>query len=330
MNPSTAPTDDLDAIRSMLGPANPVPDPSLSDHVVMAARADVGLARSALPPARRPRGRFVAAGAVAVLSAATLVAIVAMPTGQGPGTTTLATGAGGKAVNAALAATQASGTARGLLTVSQNGQTITATGVGNFADGTARAEIALGDGPLGGTVSIVQTKAGIYAKLPSGMPSISPGKPWISVDAATLAGLTQMALGDLGAQITGAPLDALAYLRAVSGDVQAIGPDTTRGEPTTHYRGTIDPGKAADQLPAALRPRAGAAAAELGRSLPADLWIDAQGRLRKLIVTADPAVTVTVELWEFGVPVDVAAPSADQVADIGGLLGALLQKHQGP
>lgn len=326
----SSPIDDLSAVRSLLGDANPVPDPTLPRDQVLAARADVGMARAVPPPPRAPRGRFVAAGAVAVLSAATLVAIVAMPTGRGTETTTLATGPGGKAVSAAFASTQASGTARGLLTVTQGGRTITATGVGDFTTGTARAEIALGEGAPGGTVSIVRTEAGVYARLPAGLPTVAAGKPWVSVDAATLAGLTQMALGDLGAQITGAPLDALTYLRAVSGDVQVVGPDTTRGEPTTRYRGTIDPGKVADQLPAALQPKAGTAAAELGRPLPTELWIDGQGRLRKLVVTADPAAAATVELWDFGVPVDVVAPPADQVADIGGLLGTLLQNRQGP
>jgi hypothetical protein len=165
----------------------------------------------------------------------------------------------------------------------------------------------------------------------------------VSVDAATLARLTQQALGDLGTPATGAPLDALAYLRGVSGDVQVVGPDSTRGEPTTRYRGAVDPAKVAEQLPAAARPQATAMAGQVGQMLPADLWIDSQGRLRKLVLTADLAkvqgapagpatgtATVTLELWDFGTTVDVTAPPPEQVVDVGGLLGGFLGRGRTP
>ncbi|MEO5679239.1 MAG: hypothetical protein ABIS47_06185, partial [Acidimicrobiales bacterium] len=218
--------------------------------------------------------------------------------------------------------------------------------------GTAQAEIsAAGGGAPATAMTVVRTGTGLYVRLPDGF-RLAAGKPWVSVDAATLATLTQMASGDLGAQLSGSPLDALAYLRAVSGDVQQVGADTTRGEPTTHYRGAVDPARVAAQLPGALPPRAVTAASAVG-PLPADLWIDGQGRLRKLTVTAeltpagppagtDPGApeehahelagpaTMTVELWDFGTPVDVKAPPADQVSDVGGLLGTALQGLKTP
>lgn len=333
--------DDVVAVRSLLGPADPVPDPALPRDEVLAARAAVGMARADRVPTRsgRGRGRFVAAGAVAALSAVTLIALVAVPSGKDESTVDLATGPGAKAVSSAYAATAGAGTARGLLTVTHDGSTLTATGVGSFDGGAAHFDIALAERPGAATrhVTVVRTPDAAYARLPEGINPLAAGKPWVSVDAATLARLTQMVLGDIGAQITGAPLDALAYLKAVSGDVQVVGPDTIRGEPTTRYRGAVDPQKAAEQLPPALRPEAADAAARVGQNLPADLWIDEQGRLRKLVLTADlaevegvaatmvegPAV-VTVELWDFGTPADVTAPPADQVVDVGGLLGSFL------
>lgn len=329
---------DAAAVRSLLGPADPVPQPALAVEEVLAARASVGLSRAQPARAPRPRGRFVAAGAVALLSVATLVALVALPAGKGGDTVTLATGPGAMAVSSAYATTAGSGTARGLLTVTSGGHTVTATGVGDFESGAARAEIALADGAGAPAteITVVRTLDAIYVKVPGSLNPLATGKPWVSVDAATLTRLASMALGDLGAQVAGAPLDALAYLRAVSGDVQVVGPDTTRGEATTRYRGAIDPRKVAGQLPAAVRPEAGTAAGQLGQNLPADLWIDGAGRLRKLVVTADPSLvdgaagpgagvaTVTVELWEFGAPVDATAPPQDQVVDVGGLLGGFL------
>ncbi len=340
-HPSSTP-DDLAAVRSLLGPADPVPDPSLPRADVLSARAEVGLAR-APAPARRPRRPLVVAGLVAVLSVATLVALVAVPASQDTGTVALTTGPGAQAISSAYAATAGAGTARVELSVSEGGRTVTATGVGDFESGAGRADIGFdGAGPSGVQVTIVRTEEGIFAKLPPGANPLSSDKPWVSVDAPTLARLTELALGDLGAQLTGAPLDALAYLKAVSGDVQVVGPDTVRGEATTRYRGSVDPAKVAEQLPPDLRPDP--ALAGQVESIPADLWIDGEGRLRRLTlagggrvpdvvgrrgpVSAMPAVTV--ELWDFGTPVDVAAPPRDQVVDVGGLLGGVLDGARRP
>jgi hypothetical protein len=314
---------------------------------VLAARASVGMARATTAPRRRVRGRFLAAGALAVLSVATLIALVVVPNQRGDGTVNLATGPGAAAVHAAYRATAATGTARGSLTVTAGGRTVTATGVGDFEGGSAQADINLAEGAGGQptAITVVRTAGATYAKLPAGLNPLGTNKPWVSVDAATLARLTQMAVGDLGAQVTGAPLDALSYLKAVSGDVQVVGPDTTRGDATTHYRGSIDPQKVAEQLPPAVRADANRAAAQAGQNIPADLWIDGQGRLRKLVLSADasssskpqgaPAeavgpATATLELWDFGTPVEATAPPADQVVDVGGLLGGFLSGARKP
>ena len=355
--PSSIPGDrsgaDAAAVRSLLASADPVPDASLPMEEVLVARASVGMARARPRPARRPQGRFVAAGAVALLSVATLVALVVMPTEQSANTVDLATGPGALAVSSAYAATAGAGTARALITVTDGQHSVTATGVGDFDSGNARAEIGLtgglgGPGGPGGagapdsTITVVRTADAIFARLPEGANPLATGKPWVSVDAVTLARLTSLALGDLAAQVTAAPLDALAYLKGVSGDVQVVGPDTTRGEATTHYRGTVDPRKVAEQLPAALRPEATAAAGQVGHTLPADLWIDGQGRLRKLVLAVEMSAvemskvagtsappsgriaTITVELFDFGTPVDATPPPTDQVMDVGGLLGGFL------
>lgn len=347
MNHAPGPTDDLAAVRAALGHANPEPDPALTREEVLAARSAVGMARVAPRPAPRLRGRLVAAGAVAALSVATLVAVVVLSPRQGPSTVELATGPSAKVVNAASAATQAAGTARGLLTVAHGDQSVSATGVGDFDSGDASADIALGAGTSqAGTVTVRRTAAGVFVRLPPGLSPLSTVKPWLKIDAADLARLTQLALGDLGAQITGAPLDALAYLRAVSGELVDEGPDLTRGEPTTRYRTTIDPRKVVGQLPQVLQEPAARAGAG-PTSLPASVWIDGQGRLRKLEVSADrawsaggPATiaatpgdgrsTVTLELFDFGVELQVEAPPADEVTDVGGLLGTFLENAARP
>jgi hypothetical protein len=338
VTPAADPTpDDLSAVRSLLAPLDPVPDPTLAREDVLAARASVGLARAKAAPAPRRRG-LVAAGAVAALSVATLLALVLLP-GDGRSTETidLATGPGAQAINAAYQATTKAGTARGVLTVDHGNSNVTATGVGDLDTGAGRAEVDLVEpgSSRGVHVTVIRTADAIYAKLPVGANPLSATAQWVSVDAATLARLAQMAAGDLGAQVTGSPVDALSYLKAISGDVQVVGPDEVRGEPTTRYRGAIDAKKVAEQLPAQLQAHAAQATGQVGQTIPADLWLDAEGRLRKLVLTTEEApgrtpTTLTIVLWDFGAPVDATPPPADQVVDVGGLLGGFLNGTRRP
>lgn len=339
MTPGPDPaSDDLTAMRSLLQPLDPVPDPTLAREDVLAARASVGLARGRAAPAPRRRGRLVAAGAVAVLSVITLLAVVLLPASQDPETVALTTtGPGAQAVNAAYQATTRSGTARGLLTVTHGNSTITATGVGDLDTGAGRAEIDLVEpGRADGVhVTVIRTADAIFARLPVGANPLSATAEWVSVDAATLTRLAQMAAGDLGAQVTGSPVDAMAYLKAVSGEVQVVGPDEVRGEPTTRYRSAVDVQKVAAQLPPQLQGHAGQAAGHVGSSIPADLWLDSEGRLRKLVLTTEEAAgrtptTLTIVLWDFGAPLDATPPPADQVVDVGGLLGGFLNGARRP
>jgi hypothetical protein len=107
------------------------------------------------------------------------------------------------------------------------------------------------------------------------------------------------------------PTKLLDYLRRVSNNVTNEGTETVRGVETTHYRATID-------LPG-------------GGSLPIDVWIDDQGYARKATLNADvsgASFNVVFEMYDFGAPVNVQAPPADEVTDpgsgLGGILGGIL------
>jgi hypothetical protein len=122
----------------------------------------------------------------------------------------------------------------------------------------------------------------------------------------------------------------LRFLAGVNGKVDTVGKETVRGAGTTHYRTTLDLAKAAK---AAGSDGAGLTqlTQQLGTSsLPTDVWVDVDGRLRRLRYAVDvkggaPAATrieVSMELFDFGTAVTVTPPPADQVADAGGLVGA--------
>jgi hypothetical protein len=70
------------------------------------------------------------------------------------------------------------------------------------------------------------------------------------------------------------------------------------------------------------------AARALGTTtFPADVWLDAEGRTRKMAFKADstgggsgPGGSVAFELYDFGVGATVQAPTPDQVLDLGSFL----------
>jgi hypothetical protein len=110
------------------------------------------------------------------------------------------------------------------------------------------------------------------------------------------------------------PLDALF---GASDQAVAIGPDTVRGVATTRCRLTVDLARADAAVPAGVSVPAGPYRA-LHR-LPAEVWLDAAGLVRRLSVsselTAAPADMswAIVELWDFGVAVDITPPGPDEI-----------------
>lgn len=110
------------------------------------------------------------------------------------------------------------------------------------------------------------------------------------------------------------PLDALF---GASDDAVRIGPDTVRGVATTRCRLTVDLARADAAVQAGVSVPGGPYR-DLCR-LPAEVWLDAAGLVRRLSVssalTAAPADTswAIVELWDFGVAVDITPPGPDEI-----------------
>lgn len=179
---------------------------------------------------------------------------------------------------------------------------------------------------------------------PDGGPAFAEGphKPWLKFDLPDeLAGGQGFGPGfasgfGLGPGEGAAdPTEALRYLTAAASKAEMVGEEEVRGVPTTRYAVTFDASKQAARLPEELRDLADEL--ELGFPRPADVWIDDQGRLRKIqyAVTmkapaegdASPApvggsgsqvtIQTTLELYDFGAEVRVDPPPADQVEVIG-------------
>jgi hypothetical protein len=128
--------------------------------------------------------------------------------------------------------------------------------------------------------------------------SLLDGKAWVRLDLASLGqGADNATGGGLG---QADPAGVLDLLRDI-GDVETVGPETLRGVPTTHYRGTIDTA-----------------------AVPVDVWVDGDGQTRKFAATLDQAginVDTVMEYYDFGVKLDVSPPPADEVLDFSDIFG---------
>ncbi len=176
--------------------------------------------------------------------------------------------------------------------------------------------------PIVGSIEERVVDGVIYMNLGSfpGAPSAVAGK-WVKVDPEQLE-QHDGTFGDLADQAeSNSPNQGLEYLQGLSGDVEQVGDDTVAGQHATHYRASIDYTKLVDDLPDASAETRDALA-KLG-TVPADVWIDDNDRVVKMHLTMDVGAfgagagtaEVSMEITDFGVPVDVQAPPEDQVVD---------------
>lgn len=123
------------------------------------------------------------------------------------------------------------------------------------------------------------------------------------------------------------PAAALGLLRALEGMPQALGEERVRDQPSTRFRVVVDLERAA----AALSGRAEDLARGLSRlrgrnDLPLEVWLDDSDRVTRLRYVFEPqlggrsdiTVTTDLELWDFGVTVDIRAPAEDELVALPG------------
>jgi hypothetical protein len=167
-----------------------------------------------------------------------------------------------------------------------------------------------------------------YIHFPLLAKRLPAGKTWIKGNSKDLSGAGTGQLGQMGSLAGTDPRAVFGFLKAVSGSITAVGNETVRGVETSHYRATLDSAKLRQLVPADARQSLGSidqAATQAGvTELPFDVWIDAEQRIRKLSVDLDAKqpgsstpvqASLVVEFYDYGKPLDLQLPPADQVVD---------------
>lgn len=314
--------DDLTFVRGVLSAADPA-GPGTAASPVFAAPDVIGdlwdtPAVSAGRPSRRRAIVIAAVGCAAVVVAAAL----ASSGGSGrPTAGRIAASGPSKAVFAAYAMTQQARSAKATFSASAGEFRMTGSGVGDLVTGDGQVTVNL-PAPMG-QLQAVGVAGSYYLQLPAQLMALNGGKAWAKVDRTLVEQLIGQQIGSPSLAATFDPSRALELLKSVSGPVTVVGSETLPEDatPSTHYRATVDLAKVAAAAPSV--------------SAPADLWLDAEGRLRKLTLSIDLSTVhlpdgaprgpsratgvATLELTDYGKPVTVTAPPADQVGDLGPL-----------
>jgi hypothetical protein len=172
----------------------------------------------------------------------------------------------------------------------------------------------------------------VYMRLPFFARVIPGGKPWVKLDVTAAGRKLGVDFSQL-TQLTGNPAEMLGWLRATSGKVTKVGEERVGGEETTHYRATIDLQKYPDVVPADQRAAARRAVQALirlthVRTYPVDAWVAKDGLIRKMALRFAESIqgqrlTLGMIMWfhDFGAPVTVTIPPADETTDLSTLTG---------
>lgn len=237
------------------------------------------------------------------------------------------------ALDAAVAATRAVGAARVELqtTVSGPAGPVVVVHTGAFVEGGARSRAdtdmsqvaaaltAAGqdlDGDWSQPTGVVVDGQTIYSQLGPMAEALGRApEDWARADLADVVGSGDVVDNDTVALALD-PLGPLDLLRWPVAEIAHVGEDDLRETATWHLRASLDltGGTGDGPLPGSFEARLVAAGID---TLPVDVWVDAEGRVRRLKLRVDAAgeLTTTFEVFDVGTDIEVAVPDPTDVID---------------
>jgi len=130
------------------------------------------------------------------------------------------------------------------------------------------------------------------------------------------------------------PAALLGFLRSVSTGVERVGPETVDGVATTRYDGTLDLERIVQAAPAdrreELRDELDMIKEDVPTTVPFSIWVDEQGVTRRVRYEQGGEGTVMIDFVDFGVPVVLDLPPAEEVMtddELSALMDAYFQAH---
>lgn len=167
-----------------------------------------------------------------------------------------------------------------------------------------------------------------YSKWSTRPPWLPKAKPWLR----TTGGEDDPF--DPQARSLRDPAALLGFLRSVSSGVERVGTETLDGVATTRYDGRLDLEKVVQASPADRREDLQAELdmikEDMPTTVPFSIWVDEHGVARRVRYEHAGEGTVTFDFVDFGVPVVLDLPPAEEVMteeEFSALMEAYFQEH---
>jgi hypothetical protein len=198
-----------------------------------------------------------------------------------------------------------------------------------------------------GAVQMIFQDPVIYMKMPALAGKLPGGRTWIKLDLTKAAHSAGIDLSQLSSLNQTDPTQFLHYLRASSGSVAIVGSESVDGVSTTHYHATLQLSSILARLPSSEQAAGKAALEKLasGGAIPVDVWVDAQGRVRRIQLSTVTSVptgtaggpgaatgitsTVTIDFTSYGPVPPIVPPPAGEVFDASAIAAAGIANGQG-
>lgn len=185
-------------------------------------------------------------------------------------------------------------------------------------------------------LGVVADRTSLYLRSEVFTHLLPRGADWLHIDLAQPSTDGALAAVDFARYWHPNPARDISLLAGTTA-VERVGEQDVRGVTTTHYEADIDLQRAIDAT-------SGEATEELERfrdvltdsRLSAEVWIDGNDRLRRLVRTVEfelPDVAEsltqhqTLELYDFGSEVNVSPPASDETADLAGVMAGWGSEH---
>jgi hypothetical protein len=181
---------------------------------------------------------------------------------------------------------------------------------------------------------VVVDGARTYMRMPM-LDALTGTSGWLSMTPEDL-GLASDALG-MGFGPSNNPIQMMEALRGISDDLEELGTEEVRGEPTTHYRAVVDLERAVEQVPEALQPLIEAQLGALGSTLPVEVWLGDDGLVRRISMDMAKLLAIAsagsgqameggamvIEYFDYGADIEVDIPDPEDTIPFLEVLGGL-------